>query len=49
MDRLRKLFCLSNENYSLKNALIEVCEKYDAPLPAELLPDLIKEAIKNIK
>jgi len=48
IDRLRALLGTGANDDSLREALIEVYQEYNAPLPKELLPKEIIESIKSL-
>lgn len=48
MERLRALLGTGANDDSLRQALIEIYQEYNAPLPKELLPEEIIESIKSL-
>jgi hypothetical protein len=49
MERLRALLGVNDTEDDIRNALIEVYKEYNAPLPEELIPQAITDAINGIQ
>lgn len=49
MERLRALVGVNDSDEDIRKALIEVYHEYNAPLPEELIPQAIKDAINGIE
>lgn len=49
MERLRALVGVNDSDEDIRKALIEVYYEYNAPLPQELIPQAIKDAINGIE